>query len=245
MLPRALGTPETAVALLAVPFGLAIGLSLGVLGGGGAVLALPVLVYVLGQDVHAATTVSLAAVAAAALAGGAMQASAPGCAGLRWPCSHRPHWSGRCSGRAGQAVSDAVLLLGFVPVLVVAAVSTWRRSGDVGNGGACPRLDPERALAGGAVGLLTGFFGVGGGFLVVPVLVLALHFPLRRAIGTSLVIVGLVSVAGFVVHLGNGPSSRSISRWRWRWRVQPERWLAHGWPSACPNARSGTRSRCC
>ena len=106
---------------------------------------------------------------------------------------------------AAQAVSDAVLLLGFVPVLVVAAASTWRRSGDVGNGGACPRLDPERALAaGGAVGLLTGFFGVGGGFLVVPVLVLALHFPLRRAIGTSLVIVGLVSVAGFVVHLGNG-----------------------------------------
>jgi uncharacterized protein len=194
------------VALLAVPFGLAIGLSLGVLGGGGAVLALPVLVYVLGQDVHAATTASLAVVAAAALAGGAMQASR---ARVCWPqvaLLTPAALAGTVLGTlAGQAVSDAVLLLGFVPVLVVAAISTWRRSGDGGNGGACPRLDPERALAaGGAVGLLTGFFGVGGGFLVVPVLVLALRFPLRRAIGTSLVIVGLVSVGGFVVHLWNG-----------------------------------------
>ena len=58
------------------------------------------------------------------------------------------------------------------------------------------------ALAAGVtVGLLTGFFGVGGGFLVVPMLALAMRFPLRRAIGTSLVIVGFVSLAGLGAHL--------------------------------------------
>jgi uncharacterized protein len=52
--------------------------------------------------------------------------------------------------------------------------------------------------------LLTGFFGVGGGFLVVPILALTMRFPLRRAIGTSLVIVGFVSLAGLGAHLSRG-----------------------------------------
>jgi hypothetical protein len=165
--------------LLALPFGLAIGLSLGALGGGGAVLAVPVLVYVLGQDAHAATTESLAVVATAALAGAV------------------------AGTLAGAAVSDAVLLIGFAPVLLGAAAFTWRRADAGGEADlACPPLDRSRTLAAGlTVGLLTGFFGVGGGFLVVPMLALAMRFPLRRAIGTSLVIVGFVSLAGLAAHL--------------------------------------------
>jgi len=190
--------------LLALPFGLAIGLSLGALGGGGAVLALPVLVYVLGHDAHAATTESLAVVATAALAGGAVQASR---ARVCWPqvgLLAPAALVGAILGTlAGAAVSDAVLLIGFAPVLLGAAAFTWRRADAGGEADlACPPLDRSRTLAAGlTVGLLTGFFGVGGGFLVVPMLALAMRFPLRRAIGTSLVIVGFVSLAGLGAHL--------------------------------------------
>jgi hypothetical protein len=194
--------------VLALPFGLVIGLSLGGLGGGGAVLALPVLVYVFGEDVHAATTASLAVVVAAALAGGAVQASR---AQVCWPqvAVFAPAaLAGTVVGTlANEAVSGAVLLLGFVPVLVAAAAFTWRRAGAGGGGGeeTCPPLERQRTVAAGlVVGALTGFFGVGGGFLVVPLLALAMRFPLRRAIGTSLVIVGFVSLAGLAAHLWRG-----------------------------------------
>jgi uncharacterized membrane protein YfcA len=188
----------------ALPLGLAIGVMLGAVGGGGAVLAVPVLVYLLDQDVHAATTTSLAVVAAAALAGGAVQA---GRARVCWPqvgVFAPAALVGTVAGTlANEAVSGAALLLAFVPVLLAAAVFTWRRAGaEPGGESTCPPLEPRRTLAVGvAVGALTGFFGVGGGFLVVPLLALALHFPLRQAIGTSLVIVGVVSVAGLAAHL--------------------------------------------
>ena len=190
--------------MLAVPFGLAIGLGLGALGGGGAVLALPVLIYVLGEDVHAATSSSLLVVAVAALAGGAAQASS---ARVCWPqvAYFAPAaLIGAVAGTiAGAAVSETVLLLGFVPVLMAAALLTWRRAGASGDeGGGCPPLDRDRTLVAGlAVGLLTGFFGVGGGFLIVPMLALTMRFPLRRAIGTSLVIVGFVSLVALSAHL--------------------------------------------
>jgi len=193
--------------LLALPFGLAIGLSLGALGGGGAVLALPVFVYVLGLDVHAATTGSLAVVAAAALAGGAAQAAR---AQVCWPqvAVFAPAaLVGAVVGTlAGEAVSAAALLIGFVPVLFAAAAFTWRRADAGGEDDrSCPPLAGGHALVAGlVVGLLTGFFGVGGGFLVVPILVLAMRFPLRRAIGTSLVIVGFVSIAGLAAHVWRG-----------------------------------------
>lgn len=192
---------------LALPLGLAIGVCLGALGGGGAVLALPVLVYVLGEEVHAATTASLAVVVAAALAGGAAQASR---AQVCWPQvgAFTPGaLAGVVAGTlASEAVGGEVLLLGFVPVLLAAAAFTWHRAG-AGDGGekSCPPLDRRRTMAGGlVVGALTGFFGVGGGFLVVPLLALAMGFPLRRAIGTSLVIVGFVSLAGLTAHLWRG-----------------------------------------
>jgi hypothetical protein len=190
--------------VLALPFGLAIGLSLGALGGGGAVLALPVLVYVLGEDVHAATAASLAVVAAAALAGGAAQASRARVCWRQVTLFAPAALTGALAGTlANAAVSGAALLLAFVPVLFTAAAFTWRRAG-AGSGGdeSCPPVDAGRTLfAGLIVGLLTGFFGVGGGFLVVPMLALALRFPLRRAIGTSLVIVAFVSLAALAAHL--------------------------------------------
>jgi uncharacterized protein len=189
----------------AIPLGLALGLSLGAVGGGGAVLAVPLLVYVLGQDVHAATTTSLAVVTAAALAAGTVQA---GRARVCWPqvAIFAPAAVGGAviGTFANQAVSGAAVLLAFVPVLFAAAVMMWRRAGTdaAAREEACPALDPARTLLAGAlVGGLTGFFGVGGGFLVVPMLALGMRFPLRRAIGTSLVIVALVSLAALTAHV--------------------------------------------
>lgn len=191
--------------VVALPLGLALGVSLGAVGGGGAVLAVPLLVYVLGQDVHAATTTSLAVVAAAALTAGAVNA---GRARVCWPqvALFAPAAvGGAVAGTlANKAVSGTAVLLAFVPVLLAAAVMMWPRAGGSLEGAedACPALDARRTLvAGAAIGVLTGFFGVGGGFLVVPALALGMRFPLRRAIGTSLVIVALVSLAALAAHV--------------------------------------------
>jgi uncharacterized protein len=191
--------------VVAVPLGLALGLALGAVGGGGAVLAVPLLVYVVGQDVHAATTTSLAVVTAAALAAGAVQA---GRARVCWPqvgLFAPAAVGGAVVGTLGnQAVSGTAVLLAFVPVLFAAGLMMWRRAATEAAAleQACPALDPTRTLLAGAlVGGLTGFFGVGGGFLVVPMLALGMRFPLRRAIGTSLVIVALVSLAALAAHI--------------------------------------------
>lgn len=194
--------------LLAVPFGLAIGLALGMVGGGGAVLAVPVLVYVLGQDVHSATTASLAIVACAAVAGALVQARTGQVCWAQAGAFAVPALAGIAVGTAGnRATGGSVLLLLFVPVMLVAAWAMWRKAGERVSAGAaiaarCPAVRaPRSATAGLGVGLLTGFFGVGGGFLVVPILATALALPLRAAIGTSLAIVSTVSVAALTGHL--------------------------------------------
>lgn len=191
--------------VLAIPLGLGLGLALGAVGGGGAVLAIPLLVYVVGQDVHTATTTSLAVVAAAALAAGATQASR---ARVCWPqvAVFTPAAiGGAVLGTLGnQSVSGTAILLAFVPVLFAAAIAIWRRAGEeeASADSSCPALAKPRTLAAGlSVGVLTGFFGVGGGFLVVPALALAMRLPLRRAIATSLVIVATVSLAALAAHL--------------------------------------------
>jgi uncharacterized membrane protein YfcA len=94
--------------------------------------------------------------------------------------------------------------------MLVAAAAMWRRSSeprrDAGAAGTgCPALRVGRdATAGLAVGFATGFFGVGGGFLVVPALAVGLALPMRRAVGTSLAIITSTSAAGVAVHLAAG-----------------------------------------
>lgn len=188
----------------AVPFGLAIGMTMGALGGGGAVLAVPILVYVLGEDVHTATTASLAIVAAGALGGGAGQVDR---GQVCWPQVAVFAPTAVLGAIAGTVANDAangdVLLAGFAVVMLVAAAFMWHKADtDDAPDAACPPLRSARtAVAGLTVGALTGLFGVGGGFLVVPMLALAMRFPLRRAIGTSLVIVAFVSIVALVAHL--------------------------------------------
>ena len=245
---------------IAVPAGLLIGLSLGALGGGGSILTVPVLVYLLGQSPHAATAGSLLIVGITA-AGGMI---------AHWRAGRVRLAPGIAFGVLGVAGSyagarlspsvrpDLLLSLFAGLMLVAAAVMLRRRRGAYGqhvpavpsppaprqaaapgNLGASPlrgrsttaTLDKPAAavLAPGrpearprprgpaavrqglkiiaaatGVGLLTGFFGVGGGFVIVPALVLALGFDMPAAVGTSLLVIAINSAAALAVRLG-GP----------------------------------------
>jgi uncharacterized membrane protein YfcA len=196
--------------LLAIPFGLAIGLVVGTVGGGGAILALPVLVYVLDEGVSPASTASLIVVAIGASVGAGSQARD---GQLCWKVAlafSLPAAAGAYLGTLANAeVSARALVLAFVPVMLLAAALTYWRGGDdsegQGEAGGCP--DPAFLPAGGSgigVGALTGFFGVGGGFLIVPALTMLLGLPMRRAIATSLAIITLTGIAALVSHLIEG-----------------------------------------
>lgn len=202
--------------LLAIPFGLAIGLAVGTLGGGGSVLAVPVLVYVLGQTVPEATTASLVVVAAGAVAGGITHARAGRVCWRHAGSFTAAAVPGIAVGTlAAEAVSGPLLLAGFALVMLAAAHATWRKAADSEpepegpweRTGTCPPLRlPGDALAGVGVGLVTGFFGVGGGFLIVPTLAIALAFTMRTAVGTSLTIITATALLGLGAHLLAGRS---------------------------------------
>jgi uncharacterized membrane protein YfcA len=200
---------------LALPFGVLIGLAVGMLGGGGSVLAVPVLVYVLGESVTEATTASLIVVTAGSLAGGFAHAREGRVCWRHAGSFTAAAVPGIALGTlAGDAVSETLLLGAFGVVMLVAAYATWRRAGEEDGGGAwqpggsaCPPLRlPRDLVAGAAVGFVTGFFGVGGGFLIVPTLAVALAFTMRTAVGTSLAIITATSLLAFLAHLASGRS---------------------------------------
>ena len=194
--------------LLAVPFGLLIGLVVGTVGGGGAILALPVLVYVLGEGVGPATTASLIVVAlAAAIGAGARTNDRQVCWRIAFAFA-APAAAGSLLGTLGNNLIDPrVLILTFVPVMLLAAGATWQRaSGDHDDAlEGCPPMALGRTtVAGLGVGGLTGFFGVGGGFLIMPVLTIWLGVHFRQAVGTSLVVITLTAIAALGSHLLTG-----------------------------------------
>ena len=194
--------------LLALPFGIAIGFVVGAVGGGGAILALPVLVYVLGEPVGPASTASLIVVAlAAAVGAGALARNGHVCRRLALTFS-APAAAGAYVGAIGNKhVSGTALILAFVPVMLVAAGATWQRAGAaraLTDPGCPPAPLVHVLLAGLAVGALTGFFGVGGGFVIVPLLTLWLGLAFRRAVATSLVIITLTGSAALASHLAEG-----------------------------------------
>lgn len=180
----------------------AIGLSLGLIGGGGSILTVPILVYFLGVDAHEAVTMSLAVVGATSFFG----------TYLHWKRDNVNFASGLMFGLAGVAgallgspltklVSPEALLLIFgLLMLVVATSMLWRRNQGVQTVRAASH--PVKAvLAGLGVGILTGFLGVGGGFLIVPALVFFGGLDMKKAIGTSLFVIFLNCVAGLVGHM--------------------------------------------
>lgn len=193
--------------IVALGCGLLIGVVMGMVGGGGAVLAVPALVYAVGMGVHEATTASLAVVGAAASVGAVGQAR------RRTVCWGSAAWFSAAAALGGvvgallnRDAGSAFLLLLFSGVMALAARAIWRRAavpGLVARG--CPQASPRRLLpAGFAIGVLTGLVGVGGGFVIVPALVVGLSFGMREAMATSMAIVAAVSVFGLLAHLASG-----------------------------------------
>jgi hypothetical protein len=185
-----------------------IGLSLGLLGGGGSILTVPVFVYVLGFAAKPAIAMSLPVVGATSLA------------------SAIPHWRARnvdiptallfgliamagsyLGARLSVFLTGAAQITILAVVMLAAAAAMWRGR---------PALPPpaERAHSGLrqpratiavvalAVGVLTGIVGIGGGFLVVPALVVLARLPMKQAIGTSLVVIAMNSLSGFAGYVG-------------------------------------------
>ncbi len=182
-----------------------IGLSLGLIGGGGSIITVPLLVYVLGVEAHAAMGMSLGVVGATSLAGAALHYG-QGAVRLR---------TGLIFAAAGMLgayfgtrltymLSDAALLLTFAALMIVVAVRMLTSAPR--EGGDAHRAAPLAAIlaAGASVGVLTGFLGVGGGFLIVPALVFFGGLGMKEAVGTSLLVITLNCVAGLAGHLQRG-----------------------------------------
>jgi uncharacterized membrane protein YfcA len=197
--------------VLGLVCGFLIGALVGTVGGGGAILALPVMVYILDQGVSPASTASLIVVTLAAAVGAGAQARHGRVCWRIAAWFAGPAAIGAYLGTiANSAISPRVLVLCFVPVMFAAAALTFARSAEgeepaVESGTVCPVPHLARASTSGlVVGAMTGFFGVGGGFLIVPVLTTLFAVPMRRAIATSLTIIGLTGLIALGAHLARG-----------------------------------------
>jgi uncharacterized membrane protein YfcA len=217
---------------LSLVFGAAVGLSLGLTGGGGAIFAVPLLVYGLGIPPREAVGVSLAAVGATALVGFLH----------RWKLGQVEIRTGLIFAGAGMLgaplgtwiagwLSEPLLLALFAGLMVIVALRLWRQASRpvATNDSGLDSGDADRPTcrrdAGGALiltshcavlllvvgiltGALSGLFGVGGGFVIVPALVMFSGMSIHRAVGTSLMVIALVSVSGVASQLWSG---RAIS----------------------------------
>lgn len=197
---------------LTLASGTAVGLLLGLTGAGGALLAVPLLVYGLSVDPTQAVLVSLVAVGVTSLLGAANRAclrqidyraaAVFGVGGVlgaplgTWLGGQLPH---------------AVMLALFAVLTLAVAFQMWRKAADpeVTPGPGAPKPLPRYANAllagiGGVTGVLSGIFGVGGGFLIVPVLIATRGMNFRRAVGTSMLAVAIISAAAAISALGGG-----------------------------------------
>lgn len=202
--------------LLAALFGLVIGGALGAFGGGGSILAVPALVYGLGMPVRQAIPTSLLVVSLTA-AGAAAAHVRVGNVWFRTAAVFAS--AGIVGSFAGAWVNhrldEALVLGGLAVMMMVASIGMWRRAGrpepETPAAEAAAARDrvtassaPKVLAAGLGLGVLTGLFGVGGGFLAVPVIALVLDLSIPVAIGTSLVVIAVNAFAGLVAHLGLG-----------------------------------------
>jgi uncharacterized membrane protein YfcA len=209
--------------------GAVVGLSLGLTGGGGAIFAVPLLVYVVGVDPTTAVSISLVTVAVTALVG----------AVERWRYGQVEVSSGLLFAGAGMLTAPVgswlgglmpprMLLTSFAGLMVVIAVRMWRKAAETGErmpasvfcagvGPTCSRDSSGRlrmtarcvvllVLVGLVVGLLSGVFGVGGGFLIVPALVAFATMGVPQAVGTSLFVMTLVGASAIASQLAAGRS---------------------------------------
>ena len=215
--------------LLILIFGAITGLALGLTGGGGTMLALPFLIYGLGLPAHDAVAVSLVAVGAMALVGALARLRAHQ---LQLHLGVLFAIAGMLGAPIGallaHLLSDLVLTISFAVLTLLVAVRLWQRAHGPLPTDSAPlpdsallrhaacRFDPTGKLrltshclrllipTGFATGIISGLFGVGGGFVVVPALVLIAGIDIRQATATSLLVVALVSLSGAVGAFAGG-----------------------------------------
>ena len=185
---------------LAVAMALLVGVSLGLLGGGGSILAVPLLVYVAGLPAQEAVATSLFVVGVTSLAGLVPHARA---GRVRWRTGLLFGGAGMVGsylgGRLSAQVPGTLLLVAFAVMMLATATAMIRGRGEPRQ---ADELRPVPALGLGVlVGAVTGFVGAGGGFLIVPALVLVGGLPMVAAIGTSLLVISMQSAAGLAGHL--------------------------------------------
>lgn len=203
--------------ILVLASGALVGLTLGLIGGGGSILAVPLLVYVVGvSSAHIAIGTSAVAVAANAAVGAVFHARAHT---IKWPCAIVFALSGitgaLIGAKAGQMMDGDVLLTMFGLLMIGIGLSMLWRKGDGGDPDVHLDLSTARALLpslifyGLGVGVLSGFFGIGGGFLIVPGLISATNMPILYAVGSS-----LVSVSAFGAATASSYALSDFVDWR-------------------------------
>ncbi len=214
------------ILVLTGALGALVGFSLGLTGGGGAIFAVPILVYGLGVPARDAVGISLLTVGSTALVGFVQRARR---GMVEFPTGLLFALAGMVGAPIGSRLADfipeSLLLTIFAGLMVLIAARMWLKAHDKSaklpifdndNDGPTCRRDPEGQLrltsqcalllgvVGLSTGVLTGMFGVGGGFIIVPALVSFACMGLQRAIGTSLLIITLVSLSGTASHIVAG-----------------------------------------
>lgn len=187
--------------VVAVLIGAFVGLSLGLLGGGGAVLIVPSMVYLLGVDEHTALATALIIVGINALTGGV----------IAWRDGRTQIKTALLFGASGMTtayvgalmsrnIDGRILLTVFSSMLLIISFLMYRGNKHLTQSDA-PRPLWIIIVVGAGVGLITGTLGVGGGFVIVPSLVLLVGLPMRMAVGTSLLVIAMNSSASLLGHL--------------------------------------------
>jgi uncharacterized membrane protein YfcA len=199
------------VTLLASLLAFLVGLSLGILGGGGSILTVPIFRYALGMEVKAAIGMSLGVVALTSLVG-MLRHWRQGNVDLKALAIFAPAavLSTYGGARFATFVPGVVQMVGLALVMGAAAILMWSgapasRNPTGGAEGAAMTKRPRPEVVVGlgiGLGFLTGLLGVGGGFMIVPALVLFLGLEMKRAVGTSLGVIALNAASGFVGYLG-------------------------------------------
>jgi uncharacterized membrane protein YfcA len=190
----------------ALSLGLFVGIVLGVVGGGGSIIAVPALVYGVGMSPTAAIPTSLLVVGISSMA-----ALIPRLRdGINWPvvllvgtAGIPAAWGGTAVGRL---LDPNTLMLAFAVIMVIAGIRMLMRTTETegscstGPNRAFRSCAPKAVGVGILVGFLTGLLGVGGGFLITPALTLFLGLRMKQAVGSSLAIIVINSAAGFSAH---------------------------------------------
>ena len=190
---------------LAIGLAVFVGIALGLLGGGGSILTVPLLAYVAGMEAKQAIATSLLVVGVTSAVGAISHARA---GRVQWRTGLIFGSAGMVGAYAGglsaRFIPGTVLLIGFAVMMVATAIAMLRGRKDVATSGGTAHLPvPKIIVEGLVVGLVTGLVGAGGGFLVVPALALLGGLPMPVAVGTSLVVIAMKSFAGLGGYLSS------------------------------------------